>query len=163
MFLKKPKKHAKIVLYVLLETFLCVLIVNTPCILYTVGYICYVDYCINFTKNIHFSIQCQILSNEEMVIWPSAYPRKANLSDVLAIDMEFIGLVDAANGHLGTYDTPYEVAIVDANLNTVFHSRCRPKTLPKLGRLRSIDWKRKYTSQSLEYFLKNRNSIKSAF
>ena len=88
-----------------------------------------------------FSIQYQLLSKEERLIWPRVYPRKANLSDVLSIDIDFIGVVDADNGHLRMLTTPYEVAIVDANLNTVFRSRCRPKTLPKMDKLRDVDWR----------------------
>ena len=81
------------------------------------------------------------MSKEERLIWPRVYPRKANLSDVLSIDIDFIGVVDADNGHLKTLHIPYEVAIVDANLNTVFNSRCRPEKLPKKGSLRNVEWR----------------------
>jgi len=58
--------------------------------------------------------------------------------------MEFIGCVDPAKGHLAMLDLPVEVAIVDSNLNTIYHSRCRPKDLPPLGHMTQEMWKDKH-------------------
>lgn len=75
----------------------------------------------------------------------SQYPRQAPLENMLCIDFEMIGIANPQWGHHVMLDFPIEVGIVDSNLNTVYHRRCRPDFLPQTGKLSGKHFKKLYS------------------
>ncbi|CBY40780.1 unnamed protein product, partial [Oikopleura dioica] len=64
---------------------------------------------------------------------------------MLCIDFEMIGIANPQWGHHVMLDFPIEVGIVDSNLNTVYHRRCRPDFLPQTGKLSGKHFKKLYS------------------
>ena len=62
------------------------------------------------------------------VIWTEKFPIVPLLTDVLAIDFEMVGEAEEP-------DVACEVGIVDANLKTIYHTKCRPDNLAKTGKM----------------------------
>merc|ERR1739838_41096 len=77
--------------------------------------------------------------------WPVSYPRRADLTRTLSIDFEMIGIVNPEWGHHVMIDFPVEVAIVDAQLNTIYYARCRPDYLPQTGPISYKQFKKVYS------------------
>ena len=75
----------------------------------------------------------------------SQFPRNAPLDNMLCIDFEMIGIANPQWGHHVMLDFPIEVGIVDSNLNTVYHRRCRPDFLPQTGKLSVKHFKKLYS------------------
>lgn len=104
--------------------------------------------------NCHLStdIQTTRVPQPDTIIWPRLYPRLAPYEDILSIDFEMIGIANPQWGHHVMLDFPIEVGIVDSNLQTVYHRRCRPDFLPQTGKL-SVKHFRKLYSPPIDRML----------
>jgi ankyrin repeat protein len=115
---------------------------------------------VQVNSNISREIQAARISPMDKIIWPrldrpkissfsslffSQYPRQAPLENTLCIDFEMIGIANPQWGHHVMLDFPIEVGIVDSNLNTVYHRRCRPDFLPQTGKLSGKHFKKLYS------------------
>ena len=88
----------------------------------------------------------------ERIIWPSVFPRQAPADNVLSIDFEMIGIVNPSWGHHVMIDFPVEVGIVDSQLNTIYHTKCRPDFLPITGSISNKVFRKMY-SPPVDHFL----------
>jgi len=100
---------------------------------------------VQVNSNISREIQAARISPMDKIIWPRQYPRQAPLENTLCIDFEMIGIANPQWGHHVMLDFPIEVGIVDSNLNTVYHRRCRPDFLPQTGKLSGKHFKKLYS------------------
>ena len=63
-----------------------------------------------------------------------------------------IGIVNPSWGHHVMIDFPVEVGIVDSQLNTVYHTKCRPDFLPITGPISNKAFRTTY-SPPVDHFL----------
>lgn len=103
-------------------------------------------------KNLINLIQSQKFNYLEKIIWPSVFPRSANIKETLSIDFEMIGIVNPSWGHHVMIDFPVEVGIVDSKLNTIYHTKCRPDFLPITGIISNKVFRKMY-SPTVDHFL----------
>jgi len=100
---------------------------------------------VQVNSNISREVQAARISPMEKIMWPRQYQRQAPLENMLCIDFEMIGIANPQWGHHVMLDFPIEVGIVDSNLNTVYHRRCRPDFLPQTGKLSGKHFKKLYS------------------